>query len=354
MSGLVDRGLAETIALRIAGREPAGPGDPRLGEHAAAAAAAVLAYTGLRTDEPLPEAEWIDRAGWIRINLENFTAAAELIETRVGDAGQGAGVLGKLAAVEAGVLLGYASKRVLGQYEFPVLGDADSPRAPRLLFLAPNIAAASAELGADPDELLRWIALHEVTHAVHFGAAPWLRGHVGSLARELIGKAELRLSAGDIGALARRLLSGDPRRLIAEVRNSDPITLLAPGPVRPLIAEIQTTMALVEGFAEHVMDAAAGPLGVEVAELRVALERRRGEKPPLARLLAWLLGMEMKLRQYREGKLFVDAVVDGAGIEGLNQAWSGPESLPRADELSDPQAWIARVTAQSHGIRSGV
>src|SRR5687767_13804956 len=84
VSGLVDRDLAETIALRIAGGAGGGAADPRLGEHAAAAAEAVLAYTCLSIDEPLPEAEWIDRAGWILTNLENFTAAAELIEARVG------------------------------------------------------------------------------------------------------------------------------------------------------------------------------------------------------------------------------------------------------------------------------
>jgi uncharacterized protein (DUF2342 family) len=51
----------------------------------------------------------------------------------------------------------------------------------------------------------------------------------------------------------------------------------------------------------------------------------------------------MKLRQYRDGKRFADAVVGRAGIAGLNAAWDGPDSLPRLPELSDPGLWLARV-----------
>jgi uncharacterized protein (DUF2342 family) len=94
-----------------------------------------------------------------------------------------------------------------------------------------------------------------------------------------------------------------------------------------------------------VMDAAAGRLGPAVVELRAAMERRRDGRSTLARLLSWLLGFEMKLRQYRDGKRFADDVVGRAGIEGLNAAWNGPDSLPRLPELSDPELWLARVAA---------
>ena len=106
----------------------------------------------------------------------------------------------------------------------------------------------------------------------------------------------------------------------------------------------QATMAAIEGYAEHVMDAAAPELGEDVAALRFGMERRREERPPLARLLAWLLGFELKLRQYRDGKRFCDGVVELGGITALNDAWRGPESLPTLAELSDPGAWLRRTT----------
>ena len=60
-------------------------------------------------------------------------------------------------------------------------------------------------------------------------------------------------------------------------------------------------------------------------------------------MLERLLGLELKLRQYRDGKRFCDAVVARAGIAGLNRAFADPQLLPTAAELADPGAWIART-----------
>jgi uncharacterized protein (DUF2342 family) len=65
------------------------------------------------------------------------------------------------------------------------------------------------------------------------------------------------------------------------------------------------------------------------------------------RLLERVLGFELKLRQYREGKRFCDAVVAAVGIEGLNRVWSAPHALPTLAELANPDAWIARTVVPS-------
>ena len=81
----------------------------------------------------------------------------------------------------------------MGQYEFPVL----DPEAPaRLLFVAPNLGHAATALEAEPDQLLRWVALHEITHALQFGGVPWLRPHLAGLVRELT--ASLSLDPGKL------------------------------------------------------------------------------------------------------------------------------------------------------------
>src|SRR5262249_28353656 len=105
---------------------------------------------------------------------------------------------------------------------------------------------------------------------------------------------------------------------------------------------VQSAMALVEGHAEHVMDAAGAPLVPGLPQLREALERRRADRPPLAALLERLLGLELKLRQYREGKRFCDEVVARAGVRGLNRAFAAAELLPTAGERADPAGWIER------------
>ena len=53
--------------------------------------------------------------------------------------------------------------------------------------------------------------------------------------------------------------------------------------------------------------------------------------------------MDLKLRQYEQGKAFCDGVVARAGIEGLNRVWSAPEAMPTVAELNDPAGWLRRT-----------
>jgi uncharacterized protein (DUF2342 family) len=93
------------------------------------------------------------------------------------------------------------------------------------------------------------------------------------------------------------------------------------------------------------MDALAPALVPEHHGLRAAMERRRASRSAPQRVLMRLLGMEMKMRQYRDGKVFCDAVVAQGGAGLLRRVWDAPESLPDAAELADPDRWIARSTA---------
>ena len=103
-------------------------------------------------------------------------------------------------------------------------------------------------------------------------------------------------------------------------------------------------MALVEGHAEHVMDAAGAPLVPCSPRLREALDRRRAERTPLAALLERLLGLDLKLRQYRDGKRFCDEVVARAGVSGLNRAFADSRAAAeRRGARRSRRDWIART-----------
>ncbi len=347
MSELVDWSLARRIARTgIGDAPPEMPGGVDLGSAGTRSAAAVLDYTGLRIGEPLPAPEWVTRREWIDINLRSMRDVLTPLAGRLDGLGSGpvAAVASRVLAAEVGAFVGFASRHVLGQYEFPLLG---GDRDPRLVFVGENLGNAAVQLQGEPGDVLEWVALHEVTHSVHFAAAPWLRDYVGGLARTLLSDSPMRVPAGEILARARRLGSTDPRRTLAELRSSDPMSLLAPAESLQTINSVQAVMAAIEGYAEHVMDAAAGELGPAVETLRAGIERRRESRSPIARLLAWLFGFELKLRQYKDGKRFCDAVVGEAGVAGLNRAWEGPEMLPVLAELGTPEDWVARVSIRS-------
>ena len=76
----------------------------------------------------------------------------------------------------------------------------------------------------------------------------------------------------------------------------------------------------------------SGPSVIDdLPRLRAALERRRADRTGLLRLFEKLIGMDMKLRQYEQGKRFCDGVVERAGIAGSTasgRARSGSRRWP--------------------------
>ena len=102
-------------------------------------------------------------------------------------------VSGHLLGAQLGAVTGMLSQRVLGQYDVSLLDDSAPPR---LLLLAPNLTGAARTLGVDREELIAWVAIHEVTHAVQFSGAPWLREHLGGMLRELLAGLQIGPAGG--------------------------------------------------------------------------------------------------------------------------------------------------------------
>ena len=349
LDGVIDWRLANSVARMVASATPA-PDVPMTGfasevdAFAARSAELVSGYTGLDGGGALPSPETVDRGGWAATNLGSMRSVLDPVADRVGGgAGPLSGPLraltGTLLAVEVGALSGFLAARVLGQYEFPVL-DPDVPA--RLLFVGPNLAAAAKSLDADDQALTRWVALHETTHALQFGGVPWLRAHLASRVGELVSGLDVDV---DLRKVLRMPGAADLRALVETVRRGELITLVAGPQRRALLDELQATMALLEGYAEHVMDAVGEQVLPDLDALRSGLERRRRERSGFFRLLEKLIGLDLKLRQYEQGKAFCDAVVAEGGIEGLNRAWAHPENLPTLADLDDPSGWLRRVSA---------
>ena len=353
---MLDWSLAERVADAVAGVElpvpgaPAGPAPPPLpsdlDERAARAREAVIAYARLEPGRPLPPIEPVDRSAWARANLGTMRSTlSPLLERMDQRTGALAGPLraagGMVMAVEVGGLVGLMGRRVLGQYELALL-DVQAPV--RLLLVAPNLREAARELEVDLDELTTWVVVHEVTHAIQFTAVDWLQDHLGGMLRELLGSVDVSI---DPAALLRLPSREDLTALWNSLRDGGLVTAVEGPERRVLIDRVQATMALVEGHAEHVMDAAGGPLLRDLRSLRTALDRRRRERPPVMRLLERLLGLDLKLRQYEVGRRFCDGVVQRGGVAALNRAWARPEQLPTLAELEDPGAWMRRTAVRS-------
>ena len=231
-------------------------------------------------------------------------------------------------------MLAFVSSGILGQYD-PFATAEDGC----LLLVYPNVIAVERQLQIAPSDFRLWVCLHEVTHRVQFTANRWLSGYMSQA---------LGLLTQDAGEDIVQVLS----RLAEFARNRD---ASAPGivglvravqsePQRKALDQLLVLGTLLEGHADHVMDA-VGPLVVpSVATIRRRFDERRNRKqPPLQRLLRALLGLDAKLSQYTRGKAFVDHVVGRVGMERFNTVWSSPDTLPLPEEIEEPQRWIDRV-----------
>lgn len=342
---MIDWILAERIAGYVAGSGDADAPAADLAALAAESERRVVAYTGLEPARPLPPPEGIGRREWVATNVRAMRALLDPVLQR---AGSGLGpmrpamqlAMGVVATTEVGVLLGYLAQRVLGQYELVLLDEPVVEHPPRLLFVLPNLGAAVRSFGAEEDEFMTWVALHEVTHAVQFSGVPWLHGHLSGLVRQLLQSAELRIDR----ERKLRLPTGEElRRMGRAVRSGDLIALVANDAERETLDRVQATMAVIEGHAEHVMDAVAPDLLPSLPKLRAGIDRRRKSQSGLSRLVGKLLGLELKMRQYEQGKFFFDAIFREGGSSALARVFSGPEALPTLAELRNPTAWLART-----------
>ncbi len=355
---VIDWGTAQRIGEMLAG-------DPDHGGVQAASvqplasdfARRVSAYTGLAGPAELPALETVDRPSWIAANLSTMRPLMERMAARLDDGSaskasakrrQGwalgapeavRAASGLLLGAQVGALTGALSQRVLGQYDLALL---DPTVAPRLLLVAPNLAQASRSLQVDEQELVSWVAIHEVTHAVQFSGAPWLREHLAGLLGELIEGLQTKVSLGQLLKLPG---PGDARDLVERLRHGELLRLTVGEERWQLVERMQATMSLIEGHAEHVMDEVGAELLPSLPRLRAAMTRRRGSRGLPWRVLERLLGLELKMRQYENGRRFCDAVVAAGGPEALAKAWRGPEALPTTAELDAPELWLARTAA---------
>ena len=279
---------------------------------------------GLPQGVSMPAFQALDRNGWVDLNvailrdgLEPVLAVQEAIpNSRAVELTRA--VIDRYVAV----LLGFLSRRVLGQYDPQLLG-REPTGEPGVYLVEPNIAEWQEDALLPGEPLRRWLILHEMTHAWQFAAHPWLRGHLNSMVSRLIGAAvDRRTSALD------RVLG-----LTLGVRQQ-----------LQVINEVQAVMSLIEGYSNLVMSVVGKAQIKEYQDLEEAHSERVSEKTVFERLFWRLTGLELKLQQYVVGERFCRHVHDQHGIAALNRAWDGPSTLPTLGELRDPDRWWRRVS----------
>jgi len=334
---LVDTALALRTAALLA---PSGRPDPARAAalteavHAELPAidAAARAFTGLGADLPATSIRVVGRTAWVRANLEVIAATFEPLRERLE---QRPTASRRALGLQLGGLLGLLSTKVLGQFVLPLAG----PGSGQLLLVGPNVLALAEEHGGIAEDIRRTVVLHEVTHRLQFdGTGGWLGDHLRDLVARYL--SHTRVDGNQLAELAPKLPAA-----IFKAKETGELKPLLETVLTPEQSEVmdkaQGLMSLLEGHGNTTMYSAQEAGIADPEGVREAMDSRRGDLA--SKVLTAVAGLEMKRRQYREGEVFVRAVLEQAGTEGLNQAFVAAANLPRGEEIADPDGWLARV-----------
>ncbi|MGD0082644.1 MAG: zinc-dependent metalloprotease [Acidimicrobiales bacterium] len=359
MPELVDWALAERVARRVAQRT-APQIDPRsrqrlddqFAELTPLAESLVEESTGLTSVGPA-RADVTDRAGWVRANIGSFRRLLRPLFDKAGaEGGLGRNLplpMAKAARVaagtELGVVLGWMSTRVLGQYDLFRAEQGDGPDD-SVYYVGPNVVALERRHGFPSHEFRLWIAVHELTHRAQFTGVPWMRGY-------FLGLVDKALT----------LTSPEPKQIMAAVarmaadirarRNPLDAGLLgafASPEQLVTIHQIQALMSLLEGHGDVTMNRAAADRIPGAERFAKTLQARRESASGMTRLIQQLIGLEAKMRQYREGEQFVEAVERAGGPKLLARVWEDPSHLPTLEEVRDPSRWVNRLGGRTREL----
>ncbi len=342
MSSMVDWDFAVNLGAKVAGDGPdisrgdAAAAVTELREGAERSSPLVREFTGLVADERTAPVLVVDRRGWVQANADGFATIigplADKLASRKGPpSGLSLAIGSRVTGAEVGLLLGFLGTKVLGQFDpfFEPTG--------RLLLVAPNIVHVERELDVDPHDFRLWVCLHEETHRVQFTAVPWMRDHLFSEMNALLESFEPSDLLGDGLRRASEAIRGG----ISGKGNV--VEMMSTPEQRVIMDRVTGVMSLLEGHADVVMDGVGPSVIPTVDQIRAKFTKRRQGVGTLDRVLRRLLGLDAKMAQYRDGAIFVRGVVDKVGMEEFNAVWAEPANLPDKSEISDPDAWVARV-----------
>jgi coenzyme F420 biosynthesis associated uncharacterized protein len=341
----VDWQFAATVGAKLVRPGPAATDYTRgqvidqLAEASRKAELPVRDVTGLNEGGEIPEARVIDRVEWVRAATQSMRVMIGGSKGSDKDAAIPHLIAGRITGAQTGAVLAFVSSGILGQY------DPFGPNGGELLLVYPNVIAVERQLRVLPADFRLWVCLHEVTHRVQFRANPWLADHM------LRALAVLTEDAGEnVGEVVGRLSELVRNRrdgVVPEPNSSGVLGVLRAvqsEPQRRALDRLLVLGTLLEGHADHVMDAVGPAVVPTVTTIRRRFdERRQRKQPPLQRVLRALLGFDAKLSQYTRGKAFVDHVVGRVGMARFNTVWSSAETLPLPTEIDEPQRWIDRV-----------
>jgi putative hydrolase len=290
------------------------------------------------------------RAEWVEATLPVWKELVDPVAERVGMAmgdvlpeemqAMAGPLIGMMRSM-GGAMFGSQIGQALGTLAGEVVGSTDVglPLGPagKAALLPLNIESFGKDLSVPMEEVRLYLALREAAHQRLFSHVPWLRSHL----------------FGAVDGYARGI-KVDTTKLEDVVGQFDPQNpeqmqeALQQGMFQPedtpeqkaALARLETALALVEGWVDAVVHAAAKPRLASADALRETLRRRRATGGPAEQTFATLIGLELRPRRLRDASRLWASLTDARGVDGRDGLWAHPDMLPTAADLDDPDGFV--------------
>ena len=254
---------------------------------------------------------------------------------------------GTLFAMQLGQVVGQLAGEVVsgGDIGIPLLGSITTGSVAgseqQAAMLPQNVAAFGAGLDIENDQVQLYLAVRELAHARLFRHAKWLRLQLMTSITEFA--QGIRIDIDRLQQLAADFDPSNPEELREAMVSG---ALIPPKSESQLaaLARLETVLALIEGWVDVVTAQATArlPKSGAIAE---TVRRRRAAGGPAESAFSTLVGLELRPRRLREAAAMWQKITDEVGDEKRDSLWSHPDLLPGSDDIDDPAALIAGLSA---------
>lgn len=355
-SGSIDWKMAQKQALEIAGKEQRTVSESFSQEISNAFDMARLWLSEVTVFEPVLETKLLSRKLWVEDAMPLFAELSEPVANSMAKAlsenlaqampeefsqilGPATKFIGNAGAAIFAMQLGQAIGKLATQtvsateIGIPISGKAG--------LISQNVADFLEDLETPKSEVLIYLAIREVAIQSLYAANRWLRDGITTQVREFA--AGLKVELSGIEELVEQVDPNDPES-INRVMEATAMMTSRTEEQETALVRIETTLALIDGWADHVSQEAARRLP-NIGSVIEIVSRKRAAKGAAEKTFEILLGLELQPKLRREAKAMWDHVAK-LGQDKRDLLWRHPDQLPSIEEIADPALLEKRLSSE--------
>ena len=250
--------------------------------------------------------------------------------------------LGGMMRRIGGMMVGSQTGAAVGALAQEVVSSTDVglPLGPEgtAALLPAGVATFGEGLSVDADQVRLFLALREAAHHRLFAHVPWLRAHLLRAVEDYA-----RGITVDTSSLRDAMPQIDPANPEAMRDALAGAALFQPEDTpqqKAALTRLETALALVEGWVDTVVNAAAQDKLPQAGALAEAVRRRRATGGPAEHTFATLVGLELRPRRSREASAIWRSLTETRGYEARDALWAHPDLLPTEEDFDDPEGFV--------------